>query len=81
MYTCMDPESFARGGPTQMFFVCLFVFLVNKDTEDPNNTKSGPSSAHQLKRHLNGVLQANDGLKLKLAWLLLSFVIFQGIRT
>ena len=31
----MDPESFARGGPT---------FFFDKGKKDPNSTKSGPSS-------------------------------------
>ena len=40
-----DPESFFRGGPTLTTF--FFVFLVAEGKEDPNTTKSGPSSARQ----------------------------------
>ena len=39
----MDPESFARGGPTLTGFF-VFVFF-DERKEDPNSTKSGPSSA------------------------------------
>ena len=35
------PESFARGGPTLTFF------FPDEGKEDPNSTKSGPSSARQ----------------------------------
>ena len=43
--TCADPESFARVGPTlTMFFWGGFL----EEKEDPNSTKSGPSSVHQL---------------------------------
>ena len=42
------PESFVRGGPAlTFFFVSLFYFLVDDGREDPNSTKSGPSSMHQ----------------------------------
>ena len=41
--SCADPESFARGGPTPMFLVFFFC----EEREDPNTTKSGPSSARQ----------------------------------
>ena len=40
-FSCADPESFARGGPT------LIIFLVYEGRNDPNTTISGPSSAHQ----------------------------------
>ena len=36
MRACADPESFARGGPTQTTFVFCFVFC-----EDPNTAKVG----------------------------------------
>ena len=39
-YTCADPESFVRGGPT------LTGILVDEGG-DKNTTKSGPSSARQ----------------------------------
>ena len=35
--TCADPESFVREAPT--------FFLIDEGREDPNTTKSGPSSA------------------------------------
>ena len=44
------PESFVRCGPALtlfFFFVSLFYFLVDDGREDPNTTKSGPSSMHQ----------------------------------
>ena len=40
-FSCADPESFARGGPT------LMIVLVYEGRKDPNTTISGPSSAHQ----------------------------------
>ena len=42
---CANPESFVRGAPTLPTFV--FCFLDNDGSEDPNNTKIGPSSARQ----------------------------------
>ena len=36
----MDPEIFARGGPTPTMFVCYF----DEGREDSNSTKRGPSS-------------------------------------
>ena len=38
-FSCADPESFVRGGPT------LTTFLVVEGREDQNNTKSGVSMA------------------------------------
>ena len=40
LLTCVDPESFVRGGPTLTMF-----FLVDEGREDPSTTISGPSSA------------------------------------
>ena len=42
VYTCADPESFVRGGPTLTTF-----FLVGEGRDDPNTTKSGPSTARK----------------------------------
>ena len=39
--TCTDPESLVRGGPTLTMF---YFFIVDERKEDPNTTKSGPSS-------------------------------------
>ena len=39
---CADPETFARGGATLMFYV---VFLVDEGRKYPNYTKIGPSLA------------------------------------
>ena len=39
MGLCADQESFVMGGPKLLFF--------DEGREDPNNTKSGPSSARQ----------------------------------
>ena len=38
---CADPETFVRRSPTLTFF------LVDERRDDPNTTKSGPSSACQ----------------------------------
>ena len=38
--SCVDPESFVRGGPTLTFF-----YLVDEGREDPKTNISGPSSA------------------------------------
>ena len=46
----------------------------------PNTTKRGPSSAHQRKRHLNGVSLAGRRWSNIECWLV-SFVISQGVRT
>ena len=43
---CADPESFARGGPTLTTVFFVFVFF-DEGKEDPNSTKSRPSSARQ----------------------------------
>ena len=40
---CADPESFAREGPT----LTCFLYVFDEGREDPNSTKSGPSSARQ----------------------------------
>ena len=40
--TCLDPESYVRGGPTLTLF-----FLVDEGREDQNTTISGPSLARQ----------------------------------
>ena len=42
MHACADPESFARGGPT-----LTMLFSLDEMREDPNSTKSEPSSARQ----------------------------------
>ena len=60
LFTCADPESFVRGGPTLtcffLFFVVLFFFLgggfvffvlFDEWRKDPDTTISGPSSARQ----------------------------------
>ena len=39
----MDPESFARVGPT----LTTFFFLVDEGRDDPNTTIRGPTSARQ----------------------------------
>ena len=41
---CADPETFVRGGPYSDNVVFLG-FLVDERREDPNTTKSGPSSS------------------------------------
>ena len=41
--SCADPESFVRRGSY------FDNFLVDGRREDPNITKSGPSSAHQFR--------------------------------
>ena len=56
----------SEGGPTLTFF------LVDEMREDPNSTKSGPSSARQN----NAIL-----MRPKIECWLGSFVIFQGIQT
>ena len=43
-YTCADPESIVRGGPTLNVF-CLF--LVDEGRYDSNASKRGPSLARQ----------------------------------
>ena len=48
--SCVDPESFVRGGPD--FF--YYFFLVDERIEDPNTTINGPSSA----RHQNAIKMA-----------------------
>ena len=40
---CADPESLARGGAT----MTMNVFFFNEEKENPNSTKSGPSSTRQ----------------------------------
>ena len=48
--TCADPETIVRGGPTlTTFFVFVFVFFLVERRDDPNATRSGPSSARQRK--------------------------------
>ena len=42
--TCADTEFFVREGPTLTTFINL---VGEARIEDPNNTKSGPPSAHQ----------------------------------
>ena len=48
-FSSADPESFARGGPTPLrtFFFFFLLFFLMREKEDPNSTKSGPSSARQ----------------------------------
>ena len=41
--TCVDPESYVRGGPT----LTLTFFLVDEGREDQNTTIGGPSLARQ----------------------------------
>ena len=65
----MDPESFARGGGGYLFF------LLDEGREDPNTTKSGPSSARQ-----RNTIQMAFRWRAYHCWLG-SFVILQGIRT
>ena len=56
---CMDPESYARGGPTlTAFFYFIFFLLVDEGRKDPNTSISGPSSARQqnaIKWHFAGM--------------------------
>ena len=77
-FTCTDPESFLRGGPTWSFFVLFFVFFY-EGREDPNTTLSEPSLAGQwtaLKWCFSGVsMMAQHWM---LAWQLCDF---QGIGT
>ena len=44
--SCANPESFARGGSNYDKVFCLFVCFgfFDEGREDPNSTKSGPSS-------------------------------------
>ena len=42
--TCVDPESFVRGGPTLTTFFFSFLFLVDEGRVYPNTTKSGPNA-------------------------------------
>ena len=41
LYTCADPETFARGGPA------VTIILVDEGGEDPKTTKSEPSISRQ----------------------------------
>ena len=44
IFSCADPKSFVRGGPTLiMFFYYYYYFIVDKGREDPNTTINGPS--------------------------------------
>ena len=56
-YTCADPDSFVRGGPT------LTIFLVDKGREDPNTAIRGLSSARQRNAILSDdpTVMASDG--------------------
>ena len=48
VYTCADPESFVRWGPTLTFyFSFLFFFFFDEGRYDSNTTISGPSTARQ----------------------------------
>ena len=59
--SCVDPESFVRGGPILTTFFVLF-FLVDEGREDPNTTKSGPFIGLLAKRHFMAFCwRANDG--------------------
>ena len=42
-YVAHEKQSFVRGGPT----LTTFFDIVDEGREDPNTTKSGPSSARQ----------------------------------
>ena len=50
MYSCADPETFARGGPTLtkffiffyfFFFIFFYFFNEGGGGEDPNSTEAG----------------------------------------
>ena len=50
--SCADPESFVRGVKIWHFFLfyiilLFYFFLAHKGRDDPNTTKSGPSSVRQ----------------------------------
>ena len=64
LYSCADPESFVRGGPT----LITFFFLVDERRKDPNFTKRaiiGPP-ANTIKWRFAGVLMMAQHLML--AW-------------
>ena len=84
LLACADPESFVRGGPILTSF-----FVDEGKREDPNNTKSGPLSAHLRNAiWMTFRWQADDGLTLNAGLIALwffrgsgkpyIFVIFQG---
>ena len=77
-YSCADPESFARGGPTLTCFFFVF-FLMRHRIQIPQYVcQQWPASKTLFKWRLNGFLLACRGWPNMECWLG-NLVLFQGI--
>ena len=76
---CRSRKFFQRVSKfDNVFFLFLFVFLVDKGIEDASTAINGPSFCPPVKRYMAFCWQADDGLTLNAC--LVAFVFFLGIQ-
>ena len=78
---CADPESYVRGGQTQLFFLLLFIWKGGERIQIPlkEGFIIGPLAKRHFKwRFAGGPMMARHVM---LAWYMCSFEIFYGIWT